>query len=137
MHAGSDYFWVVLLGQFVAAFGNTVYPVGSPLLSETWFPSSERATATAIGGAIAPQIGTLFAMGVTPMVIHSPLTERVCNTSNTASPGDVQAWKDEVYYRWLYYQSAVAGAAILAFLLTLCSESVTLEPPLRDTHCPH
>ena len=98
---------------------------GSPQLSETWFPSSERATATAIGAAIAPQVGILIALGVTPVVIHSPLTERVCNTSNTslsALPEEVQSWSDEVYYRWLYYQCAVAGAAILTFLLTVCSE---------------
>jgi hypothetical protein len=61
-------------------------------------------------------------MGVTPVVIHSPLTEQVCNTSVTASPGDVNAWNDEVYHRWFYYQCAVAGAAILTFLLTVCGE---------------
>ena len=74
---------------------------------------------------MAPQVGVLLAMGVTPVVVHSPLTEWVCNTSNTsltASPEEVQSWSEEVYYRWLYYQCAVAGAAILAFLLTVCGE---------------
>ena len=113
------------MGQFVAATSDLVFFSGSPQLSETWFPSSERATATAIGAAIAPQVGILIALGVTPVVIHSPLTERVCNTSNTSltgSPEEVQSWSDEVYYRWLYYQCAVAGVAILTFLLTVCSE---------------
>lgn len=102
-----------------------MFPIGSPLLSSTWFPSSERATATAIGAGIAPQVGVLIAMGITPVVIHSPLTEQVCNSSNTSptvSSEEVRSWSDEVYYRWLYYQCAVAGVAILSFLLTVCGE---------------
>ena len=61
-------------------------------------------------------------MGITPVVVHSPLTERVCNTSLTATPEEVQSWSEEVYYRWLYYQCAVAGVAILTFLLTVSGE---------------
>ena len=119
---GPHHFWILLLGQFVVTFGNLVFAAGGPLLAETWFPSSERATATAIGAAIAPQIGVLISMGVTPVVVHSPLTEQVCNSSETELPGDLQAWSDEVYYRWLYYQCAVAGAAFLTFLLTVCGK---------------
>lgn len=99
-----------------------VFLGGSPLLSETWFPSSERATATAIGGAMAPQLGILIAMGVTPVVIHHPLTREVCNVSVTTSPEVKQSWSNDVYSRWLYYQSAVAVVAILTFLLTVLGE---------------
>ena len=94
------------------------------MLSETWFPSSERATATAISASISPQVGILIAMGVTPLVMHSSLTEAVCNkTAAVVSEGDKQVWQEEMFRRWLYYQSAVAGLAVLTMLLTVCGES--------------
>lgn len=126
---GPQGYWLVLLGQFISSFSNLVFFGAGPLLSETWFPSSERATATALGGAIAPQLGILIAMGVTPVIIHSDLTEIVCNSSNTsvtATPEEVLTWSNQVNQLWLYYQSVVAGVAVLTFLLTLCGECVAL-----------
>ena len=125
--AGTQYYWIVLLGQFVASFSNAIFFGGGPLLSETWFPSSERATATAIAGAIAPQIGISIALGITPIIIHSPLTEMVCNETLPAPEGMVEQWTSTVHQRWLYYQTAVAGLAIVTMLLTFLGERVILE----------
>ncbi len=126
--AGSQYYWIVLLGQFVAALSNVIFFGGAPLLSETWFPSNERATATAISGAIAPQLGILIAMGVTPVVIHSPLTESVCNSTQLSVPeGDVNAWTHTIHQRWLYYQIGVAGVAVVTLLLTFLGKYYTIQ----------
>ena len=121
LFTGSEYYWIVLLGQFIASISNGIFFGGAPLLSETWFPSSERATATAIGGAIAPQVGILIALGVTPVVIHSPLTEAVCNSTQNFSllstpVGD--HWTHTIHQRWFYYQTGVAAIAVLTLLLT-------------------
>ena len=122
---GSQNFWVILLGQYIASTSNVVFYGAGPLLSETWFPSNERATATAIGCGISPQLGILIAMGLTPVVVHSSLTQDVCNTSNASiatSPAVRGVWEGVIYHRWLYYQSGVAVVAIATFLLTVCGE---------------
>lgn len=53
--AGSQYFSLLISGQVVSSF-NGLSTGATTLISETWFPSSERATATALGAAIAPQV---------------------------------------------------------------------------------
>lgn len=55
MGAGAGYFSLLMVGQIVSSF-NGLMMGSTTLLSEIWFPASERATATAIGAAIAPQV---------------------------------------------------------------------------------
>jgi len=69
----------------VASTANSVFFGGAALLSEVWFPDSERATATAIGAAIAPQLGIMIALGLSPVIIHSDMTDPVCNGSFSRS----------------------------------------------------
>ena len=116
-------YWLVLFGQFVASISNAIFFGGCTLLSEVWFPSSERATATAIGGAIAPQVGILIAMGVTPVVVHSPLTVQVCNSTLHSPENVVSQWRSTIYQRWLYYQTAVAALAVITLILTILCKS--------------
>ena len=113
--AGSDYFWIVIVGQCIAAFCIPVAFTGGPLLSEVWFPKSERATATAIAAGISPQIGVLFALGIGPILVHSPLTPHVCSTET--SQKDI--WRDVIYHRLFYYQLGTALVAFLTFILTI------------------
>ena len=120
--SASSYFWVVLLGQFISSTSNSVFYGGAPFLSEAWFPSSERATATAIGAAIAPQLGIMLALGLSPVITHSKLTDSVCNASFYSSPEDEEEWRDDIYHRLLYYQIAVAAACIFIFIGTVLGE---------------
>lgn len=63
MGAGAGYFSLLMVGQIVSSFNGLMS--GAPtLMSETWFPASERATATALGTAIASQVSGMCTSGV-------------------------------------------------------------------------
>lgn len=55
MGAGAGYFSLLMTGQIVSSFDG-ILEGGFTLFSEVWFPSSERATATALSASIAPQV---------------------------------------------------------------------------------
>ena len=116
---GSSYFWIVLLGQFVASTSNSVFFGGAALLSEVWFPDSQRATATAIGAAIAPQVGIMIALGLSPVIVHSDLTDPVCNDSFSSTPEQEMDWRNFVFYRLLFYRGGVAIICVLVFVATV------------------
>ena len=69
-----------------------------------------------------------MALGLTPVIIHSSLTGEVCNTSSNSSIGTISHWNDVIYERIFYYQSAVAGLAVITFLLTLFGECNGMIP---------
>ncbi len=50
---GSKYFWLTMFGQILASSSDVFIWTAGPLLSEVWFPSKERATATALGAGIS------------------------------------------------------------------------------------
>lgn len=52
----SGYFAILLTGQTVSSVNGMIMGAVT-LLSETWFPPSERVTATAISASVAPQVG--------------------------------------------------------------------------------
>ncbi len=54
--SGPQYFWVTMFGQTLASLSDVFVWTAGPLLSEVWFPSRERATATAVGTAISVQV---------------------------------------------------------------------------------
>lgn len=113
---------MILLGQFIASTSNSVFYGGAPLLSEIWFPSSERATATAIAAAMSPQIGIMIALGVSPIITHSSLTDDVCNDSISSSVEQQAKWHDFAYHSLFYYQLGVAILLILTFFATWLGE---------------
>ena len=53
--AWSEYFPILLTGQTISSVNGMIMGAVT-LLSETWFPSSQRVTATAISASIAPQV---------------------------------------------------------------------------------
>ena len=100
-------------------------------MSEIWFPSSERATATAIGAAIAPQLGLLVALGVSPIVTHNSLTDDVCNDTIYSSVDQQDIWRDFTYQRLFYYQLGVACLCIFTFMVTWLGEEGCNAMPIR------
>jgi len=56
----SEYFVILLVGQAVSSVTGMIMGAVT-LLSETWFPPSERVTATAISASVAPQVSWLSA----------------------------------------------------------------------------
>ncbi len=136
-----------MFGQSIASLSNVFLWTAAPLLSEVWFPPRERATATAIGGAIAPQVhthththyhmlyyniiiiltlqsGILLGLGLTPFIVHSDeaLQFSVCGNATTqsfATPEETKEWSDFVFSRLLYFNIAVAAIGFFAFLITV------------------
>lgn len=78
-------------------------------------------------------------MGLTPAVLHNPLTKVVCNKTVLSPPEQVEAWEEEIYSRWLYYQCAVAVIAVLTLFLTVggkCGHASTCCPDCKDSRGP-
>lgn len=110
------------MGQSIASCSNTVLFGAAPLLSEVWFPSSERVTATALVGAVAPQLGIMLSLFVGPVLSHSSLTDRVCNNSIYSSMEHQAEWREFTYHRQFYYLLAVAVVSFLTFIATWLGE---------------
>ncbi|XP_064393751.1 heme transporter FLVCR1-like [Halichondria panicea] len=121
---GSNYFWITMFGQTLAGLSDVFIWTAGPLLSEVWFPSRERATATAIGTAISVQSGVLLGLGLTPFIVHSDLSLQFAVCGNTtippfANPGETKEWSDFIFSRLLYFNIGVAALSLLAFIFTL------------------
>ena len=56
LHAGPYLFWLLLVGQTVASLTNAFEWTTPSLLASVWFPPSERATTSALIGAITPNV---------------------------------------------------------------------------------
>jgi len=75
------------LGQFFCMAGGPVALGGSPLLSATWFPPSERTTATAIG-TLTGYFGLAVAFAVGPAMVPDVVMQT--NVSNASIPDSTQ-----------------------------------------------
>ena len=53
---GPEYFWLLLPGQALSSMPSVIEWSAPALLSAVWFPPNERALATTLVGAIAPQV---------------------------------------------------------------------------------
>ncbi|WAR19115.1 DIRC2-like protein [Mya arenaria] len=62
---------LVCVGQFCNGAAGSVLQVIPPALSETWFPSNERTTATAIA-VVANSLGSVIAFTVGPNMVDQP-----------------------------------------------------------------
>lgn len=56
--SGPSNFWLLLFGQTVASISNLLLWGGPSYVAGIWFPSAQRGIASAIGGALAPQVYT-------------------------------------------------------------------------------
>ena len=142
--SGSGYYWLLMVGQTVMSFNALMLP-GSALLSEVWFPASQRATATALAAAVAPQVCPqnarirshknlshwhtmiiqvfFFQLGVlvgfsSPTVIHRDDTSEVCGNSTylpTVSPALFSDWRSTISDQ-IFYTLLVQAAVCVAIL---------------------
>jgi FLVCR family feline leukemia virus subgroup C receptor-related protein len=62
------HFWLVFIGQTVAAFGQIFFLALPPLLAATWFPTSERSLATALG-TLSGFLGMAIGFSVPPAMV--------------------------------------------------------------------
>ena len=53
---GPNLFWLLLVGQAVASLTNIFEWTVPSLIASVWFPPSERATSSALVGAITPNV---------------------------------------------------------------------------------
>ncbi len=78
-----------MFGQTLAGLSDVFIWTAGPLLSEVWFPSRERATATAIGTAISVQVSCnkivcliYISVHVVPLIIDNRLSTKVVTASS-------------------------------------------------------
>jgi len=119
---GPDYFWLLLVGQTIAAVCNVLIWGAPSLLSEVWFPESERATATAFGGGISPQLGVMLAFALSPVLVGRSDTDEVCG-NNSHSPlsrdtAQFEDWSNTIFNQLFYYLLGQTILALAVYLLT-------------------
>ena len=86
------------------------------------------------------QIGALVMFAITPVVVHSDLTDSVCNSSAPPDSAAHAQWSDEIYTQFSYLLLVQAGIAVLLILPALfgkavCACCVSLsDVRCKDTH---
>jgi hypothetical protein len=129
--AGS--FWVMLSGQAIASLCNLLLWGTPSYLAGVWFPASERGTAAAIVGALAPQLGVVCSYVLGPLLVHSDDTNIVCGGNATVDPELHNEWTKTIYYQMIYYSSGLAGISLLLFFLSLITvPNAPPTPPSRS-----
>ncbi|CAC5409277.1 DIRC2 [Mytilus coruscus] len=93
--------WLISVGQTVNGVSGSVAFAGPSLLSETWFPPNERATATAIsllftsvGGAVAFIIGPQVVSE--PRYINCTRNISICNSTNSTLLSNLATLQEEI-----------------------------------------
>ncbi|XP_071128730.1 solute carrier family 49 member 4 homolog [Mytilus edulis] len=93
--------WLVSIGQTVNGVSGTVAFAGPSLLSETWFPPNERATATAIS-LLFTSVGGAVAFIIGPQVVSEPkyinCTRNIstCYSANSTLLSNLATLRDEI-----------------------------------------
>ncbi|CAI8019509.1 Uncharacterized MFS-type transporter C09D4.1, partial [Geodia barretti] len=129
--AGS--FWVMLSGQAIASLCNLLLWGTPSYLAGVWFPASERGTAAAIVGALAPQLGVVCSYVLGPLLVHSDDTNTVCGGNATVDPELHNEWTNTIHYQMIYYSSGLAGISLLFFFLSLIAvPNAPPTPPSRS-----
>ena len=113
------------LGQFLVMSGGPVALGAPPLVSATWFPPSERTTATAIG-ALTGYFGIAIAFAVGPAMVPNEVVEST--VSNLSAPEEIQNLakiSNRQITRYTYFEIGLCAAVFLCILLYFPS-----RPPL-------
>ena len=102
---------IQIIAMLCNGFGGAYLNFGGPLVSELWFPTAERTTATAIA-SVATYLGGALGFIIGPTVVGNPTT--------------MEAAKRAIYR--LYYGEA--GVCLLCFLMCLCYfPNAPVHPP--------
>lgn len=105
------------LGQFLVMAGGPVAIGAPPLLSATWFPSSERTTATAIG-TLAGYFGIAIAFAVGPAMVPNVIVQtNVSNSSISSSIENLAKITDHQLRKYAYFELGLCTAVFLCVLL--------------------
>ena len=129
---GPDHFWLLLVGQTIAAVCNVLIWGAPSLLSEIWFPESERATATAIGGGISPQLGVMLAFALSPVLVVRSDTNEVCGNDTHQPDRDTAQfadWSHTISNQLFYYLLGQTVLTLAVYLLTFIG---TVPPRVHD-----
>ena len=104
------------VGQFIIMAGGTVALSAPPLVSATWFPPSERTTATAIS-ALAGSFGISVAFVVGPAMVRNKVPESII--SNSSNSEKMQNLVEIMSHRITQYSFFQVGLCIATFICVL------------------
>ena len=127
---GPEHFWLLLSGQTVVALCNVLMWGATSLLSEIWFPSSERATSSAFGGGISAQLGVMVGYALSPTIVDRSDTNEICGNGTHTPPRDTLhywEWNESIFNRLFYYLLGQAVFSLATFLLTLVGALVQMS----------
>lgn len=104
------------VGQFIALAGGPVSITASPLISSTWFPPSERTTATATATLIG-YYGTAIAFAVGPAMVNNGAPQYTI--SNSSASETMHSLAKPISYQVTHYIFLELCISIAAFLCVL------------------
>ena len=96
-------------GQFIIMAGGPVAIGAPPLVSATWFPPSERTTATAIG-TLAGYFGIAMAFAVGPAMVHN-------STVHNLSASETIENLNHRITQYTFFEVGLCAAVLLCVLL--------------------
>ena len=109
------------IGQFLIMAGGPVALGAPPLVSATWFPSNERATATAIG-TLAGYFGIAMAFAFGPAIVTNKIS--ASHIGNSSAP-DAAKIMNHKLTKYMFVELGLCAAVFLCVLLYFPS-----RPPL-------
>ena len=131
---GPEFFWLLLAGQTFGSLTNVFEWSAPSLLACVWFPPSERASASALLGAIAPNVGSMHVtsaaftltlqfgimvgLAVGPFWVQNPNTNYICNATIAvprSSPAFLD-WQGDIGFKMYYY---LLGQAVFASIIAV------------------
>lgn len=109
---------LINVGQFIIMAGGPVAIGAPPLVSATWFPPSERTTATAIG-TLAGYFGIAMAFAVGPAMVHKdfPLPSTVSNLSALETIENLAKVMNHRITQYTIFEVGLCAAVFLCVLL--------------------
>lgn len=116
------------IGQFLLMAGGPVAIGAPPLVSATWFPPSERTTATAIG-TLAGYFGIAIAFAVGPAMAPNEVMR--ANVSNSS----LSNYADHEIIKYTYFELGLCIAVFLCVLLYFPARPPV--PPSLTSGTPH
>ena len=144
--SGPGYFWILLAGQVVSSILNVLEWGAPSYISAVWFPPNERAFATTMVAATAPQASNNFsvflmslgrAVGGNIVVsvaesFGSPSRQHGSKTLVSRTSPEFLQWQDNIQAQMFYYLLGQAVFASIIVPLTFCKSPLS-SPRLQPT----
>ena len=123
------------LGQFFCMAAGTVALGAPPLVSATWFPPSERTTATAIG-KLAGFFGIAAAFAVGPAMVPDVVAQtNLRNASVSNGTQDLARLIDQQLLQYTYFELSLCIVVFLCVLVHFPARPPL--PPSLTSSAPH